>query len=182
MGSYNKFHFKRWRTTTCLLITKVGPDYVMIMTMVTMAWSCYFPWRPCHDHAICLDDHDKILPSSCHGEYESPWSYHVIAWSSGLTMAVNSGQNQPRIPYRVDFFSVFAVIFLISPVFPLITPHFAKNHRYAVIVELRWRNTLLAGFFSKKRRYYCQHLGKKSTNKIWLTWSEGFMKTFEKIH
>ena len=23
--------------------------------MVTMAWSCYFPWRPCHDHAILTE-------------------------------------------------------------------------------------------------------------------------------
>ena len=53
-----------------------------------MAWSCYFRWRPCHDHAIFHGDHDMVLPWSYHGEYESPWSYHVIAWSSCLTMAV----------------------------------------------------------------------------------------------
>ena len=35
--------------------------------------------------------HDMILPWSYHGEYESPWSYHVIAWSSCLTMAVSPG-------------------------------------------------------------------------------------------
>ena len=35
--------------------------------------------------------HGMILPWSYHGEYESPWSYHVIAWLSCLTMAVNPG-------------------------------------------------------------------------------------------
>ena len=43
--------------------------------------TCYFPWRPCHDHVIFHDDHATILP----------WSYHVIAWSSFLTMAVYPG-------------------------------------------------------------------------------------------
>ena len=37
------------------------------------------------------DYRDMILPWSHHGEYGSPWSYHVIAWSSFLTMAVNKG-------------------------------------------------------------------------------------------
>ena len=46
-----------------------------------MAWSWYFH-----------DDHAMILPWSNHGEYESPWSYHVIAWLSKLTMAVNRGR------------------------------------------------------------------------------------------
>ena len=32
-----------------------------------------------------------IFPWSSHDQYESPWSYHVIAWSSCLTMAVNPG-------------------------------------------------------------------------------------------
>ena len=36
------------------------------MTMVTMAWSCYSPWRPCQDHAIFHNGHDMILPW-CHG-------------------------------------------------------------------------------------------------------------------
>ena len=53
-----------------------------------MAWSFYFPWRPCHDDAIFYNDHDMILPWSYHSEYDSPWSYHVIAWSSRFTMAV----------------------------------------------------------------------------------------------
>ena len=56
-----------------------------------MAWSCYSSWPPCHDHAIFHDDHDMILPWSYHGEYESPWSCHVIAWSSCLTITINPG-------------------------------------------------------------------------------------------
>ena len=67
------------------------------MTMVTIAWSCYFPWRPCHDHSIFHDDHAMILPWSNHGEYDSPWSYHVIAWSSCLTMDVNPGESSKII-------------------------------------------------------------------------------------
>ena len=61
------------------------------MTMVAMTWSCYFPWRPYHDNDISHDDHVMISPWSEHAEYETPWSYHVIAWSSCLTMAVNPG-------------------------------------------------------------------------------------------
>ena len=59
-----------------------------------MAWSSYFPCRPCHDHAIFHDDHYMISPWSYHGEYESPWSCHVIAWSSCLSMAVNPGSSK----------------------------------------------------------------------------------------
>ena len=56
-----------------------------------MAWSCSFPSRPCHDHVIFHDNHDLTLPWPYHGEYESIWSYHVTAWSSCLTVAVNTG-------------------------------------------------------------------------------------------
>ena len=70
--------------------------------MVTMRWSYYFAWRPCHDHAIFHDDHDMILPWSYHGEYEPPWSYLVIAWSSCLTMAVNPGkQNVWKVFWKI---------------------------------------------------------------------------------
>ena len=71
-----------------------------------MTWSCYFPWRPHHDHAIFHDDHAMILPWSYHGEYESPWSYHIIAWSLCLTMAVNTGTPRDAVVsvYRLFFF------------------------------------------------------------------------------
>ena len=62
-----------------------------------MTWSWCFPWRPCYDHALFNDDHDKVLQWSYHGEYESPWSYHVIAWLSCLTMAVNPGLQNWKI-------------------------------------------------------------------------------------
>ena len=49
------------------------------------------PWHPYQDHATSQDDHAMILPWSLHGDYELPWSYHVIPWSSCLAMAVNQG-------------------------------------------------------------------------------------------
>ena len=52
----------------------------------------YWPWLEKHG---C---HVMILPWSYHGEYESPWSYHVIAWPSCLTMAVSQPGEARSIP------------------------------------------------------------------------------------
>ena len=68
----------------------------MIITMVTIPWSCYLPWRPRHGHALFHDEHDMILTWSYYGEYASPWSYHVIAWSFCLTMVVTPASNKPE--------------------------------------------------------------------------------------
>ena len=77
-----------------------------------MPWSCSFSCSPCHDTAMIIpwefipwgvhtmgsSYHGEFIPWGVHtmgssypGENESPWSYHVTAWSSCLTMAVNLG-------------------------------------------------------------------------------------------
>ena len=53
---------------------------IMLFSMPAMPWSCYISRWPWHDLTM-------IIP----WRSESLWSYHVIAWSSCLTMAVIPG-------------------------------------------------------------------------------------------
>ena len=41
-----------------------------------------------HDNTVIMA---KTWPWLCHGEYETPWSCHDIAWASCLTMVFHSG-------------------------------------------------------------------------------------------
>ena len=100
MNSFNIFLTEKERTTTSFIISLVVwiisvwiilSDHghhrmIMLSSMTTMPWLCYILRWPCHDHAIFYDNHSIILSSSYHGEYKSPWSYHVIAWWLHLTM------------------------------------------------------------------------------------------------
>ena len=78
MGSYNIFHIKRWRTTTCLLINKVG----WIISVLTTLW---WPWSPWHDHATSM----TAMPWSC---YISWWPWQdltmIIPWRVWITMII----------------------------------------------------------------------------------------------
>ena len=94
--------------------------------MVTMAWSCYLPWGPCHDYTIIFDDDSSTIlfwSSSYHGEYESKWSYHVIAWSSCLTVAVNSGK-----PLSKNCEQSMLIQIITSLIFSTIFIIWKKNH------------------------------------------------------
>ena len=69
-----------------------------------------FLWSPSSDFSSLHDGHAMIIlypmifTWSYPGEFESPWSYHIIVWSSCLAMAVNPGlfESQPA-PVEVQY-------------------------------------------------------------------------------
>ena len=64
---------------------------VLILVINTRIGKTCLPNGIAINHAMFHTGHAMILPWSFHGEYESPWSYHVILWSSCLTMTVHPG-------------------------------------------------------------------------------------------
>ena len=78
---------------------------IMLFSMMpAMPWSCYFPWRPCHDHAIFHDDDAMITPCRL-------WITMMMTCHNRIVMFEHGCQSRSWLTNRLKNSGLFYVLF-----------------------------------------------------------------------